>query len=146
MRIGYGFDSHEFRPGIPLKIGGIVLPHDKGLGGHSDGDVLLHAITDALLGAVAAPDIGALFPPSDPKWKGADSDEPDPSVVRLLFADSSPPSRTTHPGTPVVSEQTALIAIIVHVKPSSRAQSGVTNSRVLTESPTPARQIGSELD
>jgi len=72
-RIGYGFDSHEFRPGIPLRIGGIPLPHDKGLGGHSDGDVLLHAITDALLGAVAAPDIGALFPPSDPKWKGADS-------------------------------------------------------------------------
>jgi 2-C-methyl-D-erythritol 2,4-cyclodiphosphate synthase len=73
MRIGYGFDSHEFRAGIPLKIGGVELPHDKGLGGHSDGDVLLHAITDALLGAIAAPDIGALFPPSDPKWKGADS-------------------------------------------------------------------------
>jgi 2-C-methyl-D-erythritol 2,4-cyclodiphosphate synthase len=72
-RIGYGFDSHEFRSGVPLKIGGISLQHDKGLGGHSDGDVLLHAITDALLGAVAAPDIGALFPPSDPKWKGADS-------------------------------------------------------------------------
>jgi 2-C-methyl-D-erythritol 2,4-cyclodiphosphate synthase len=72
-RIGYGFDSHEFRPGIPLKIGGVALAHEKGLGGHSDGDVLLHAITDALLGAVAAPDIGALFPPSDPKWKGADS-------------------------------------------------------------------------
>jgi 2-C-methyl-D-erythritol 2,4-cyclodiphosphate synthase len=72
-RIGYGFDSHEFRPAIPLKIGGITLAHDKGLGGHSDGDVLLHAITDALLGAVAAPDIGALFPPSDPKWKGTDS-------------------------------------------------------------------------
>ena len=72
-RIGYGFDSHEFRPGIPLKIGGVTLAHDKGLGGHSDGDVLLHAITDALLGAIAAPDIGALFPPSDPKWKGADS-------------------------------------------------------------------------
>jgi 2-C-methyl-D-erythritol 2,4-cyclodiphosphate synthase len=73
MRIGYGFDSHEFQPGIPLRIGGVELPHDKGLGGHSDGDVLLHAITDALLGAIAAPDIGALFPPSDPKWKGADS-------------------------------------------------------------------------
>ncbi len=73
IRIGYGFDSHEFRAGIPLKIGGIALPHDKGLGGHSDGDVLLHAITDALLGAIAAPDIGVLFPPSDPKWKGADS-------------------------------------------------------------------------
>jgi 2-C-methyl-D-erythritol 2,4-cyclodiphosphate synthase len=50
-----------------------MLAHNKGLGGHSDGDVLLHAITDALLGAMAAPDIGALFPPSDPKWKGADS-------------------------------------------------------------------------
>ncbi len=73
VRIGYGFDSHEFKSGIPLKIGGVALPHTAGLGGHSDGDVLLHAITDALLGAVAAPDIGSLFPPSDPKWKGADS-------------------------------------------------------------------------
>ena len=59
--------------GVPLKIGGVALEHDRGLGGHSDGDVLLHAITDALLGAIAAPDIGALFPPSDAKWKGADS-------------------------------------------------------------------------
>jgi 2-C-methyl-D-erythritol 2,4-cyclodiphosphate synthase len=73
MRIGYGWDSHEFKAGIPLKIGGLTLPYPKGLGGHSDGDVLLHALTDALLGAVAAPDIGSLFPPSDPQWKGADS-------------------------------------------------------------------------
>jgi 2-C-methyl-D-erythritol 2,4-cyclodiphosphate synthase len=72
-RIGYGWDSHEFKRGIPLKIGGITLPHSKGLGGHSDGDVLLHAVTDALLGAVAAPDIGSLFSPTDPRWKGADS-------------------------------------------------------------------------
>jgi 2-C-methyl-D-erythritol 2,4-cyclodiphosphate synthase len=72
-RIGYGWDSHEFKPAVPLKIGGVTLPHSLGLAGHSDGDVLLHALTDALLGAVAAPDIGALFPPSDPKWKGADS-------------------------------------------------------------------------
>ncbi len=72
-RIGYGWDSHEFKRGIPLKIGGVTLPHPKGLGGHSDGDVLLHALTDALLGAVAAPDIGSLFSPSDPRWKGADS-------------------------------------------------------------------------
>jgi len=73
IRIGYGWDSHEFKLGIPLVIGGVTLAHPKGLGGHSDGDVLLHALTDALLGAVAAPDIGSLFPPSDPKWKGADS-------------------------------------------------------------------------
>jgi len=72
-RIGYGWDSHEFKPGIPLKIGGVTLPHPKGLGGHSDGDVLLHAVTDALLGAIAGPDIGTLFSPSDPQWKGADS-------------------------------------------------------------------------
>lgn len=73
IRIGYGWDSHEFKRGIPLKIGGVTLPHPKGLGGHSDGDVLLHAITDALLGAIAAPDIGSLFSPSDPRWRGADS-------------------------------------------------------------------------
>jgi 2-C-methyl-D-erythritol 2,4-cyclodiphosphate synthase len=72
-RIGYGWDSHEFRRDVPLKIGGMTLPHPKGLGGHSDGDVLLHALTDALLGAVAAPDIGTLFSPADPRWKGADS-------------------------------------------------------------------------
>ncbi len=73
IRIGYGWDSHEFKSGVPLKIGGIGIDHPKGLGGHSDGDVLLHAITDALLGAVAAPDIGTLFSPSDARWKGADS-------------------------------------------------------------------------
>jgi 2-C-methyl-D-erythritol 2,4-cyclodiphosphate synthase len=72
-RIGFGWDSHEFQSGISLKIGGITLAHSKGLGGHSDGDVLLHAITDALLGAIGAPDIGSLFPPTDPQWKGADS-------------------------------------------------------------------------
>ncbi len=72
-RVGYGWDSHEFKPGIPLKIGGVLLPHHSGLAGHSDGDVLLHALTDALLGAVAAGDIGTYFPPSDPRWKGVDS-------------------------------------------------------------------------
>ena len=73
MRIGYGWDSHEFKKGVPLRIGGIRLDHDRGLAGHSDGDVLLHALTDALLGAIAAGDIGSFFPPTDPKWKGADS-------------------------------------------------------------------------
>jgi 2-C-methyl-D-erythritol 2,4-cyclodiphosphate synthase len=73
MRIGYGWDSHEFKSGVPLKIGGVEIAHPKGLGGHSDGDVLLHAITDALLGALAAPDIGTLFSPTDARWKGANS-------------------------------------------------------------------------
>jgi 2-C-methyl-D-erythritol 2,4-cyclodiphosphate synthase len=73
MRIGYGFDSHAFKPGVPLVIGGLPIEHPEGLAGHSDGDVLLHAITDALLGAVSAGDIGTFFPPSDPRWKGAAS-------------------------------------------------------------------------
>jgi 2-C-methyl-D-erythritol 2,4-cyclodiphosphate synthase len=73
MRIGYGFDSHAFKPGVPLVIGGLTIDHPEGLAGHSDGDVLLHAITDALLGAVSAGDIGTFFPPSDPRWKGAAS-------------------------------------------------------------------------
>ncbi len=73
MRIGFGWDSHEFKRGVPLKIGGVEIAHPKGLAGHSDGDVLLHALTDALLGALAAGDIGSFFPPSDPQWKGADS-------------------------------------------------------------------------
>jgi 2-C-methyl-D-erythritol 2,4-cyclodiphosphate synthase len=72
-RIGFGYDSHEFKPGVPLHLGGLALDHPEGLAGHSDGDLLLHAITDALLGAVAAGDIGSFFPPGDPRWKDADS-------------------------------------------------------------------------
>ena len=72
-RIGFGWDSHVFKAGIPLRIGGMTLDHPEGLAGHSDGDVLLHAITDALLGAVAAGDIGSFFPPGDPRWKDANS-------------------------------------------------------------------------
>lgn len=72
-RIGIGWDSHAFKAGVPLKIGGMALNHPEGLAGHSDGDVLLHAITDALLGSIAAGDIGTFFPPGDPRWKDADS-------------------------------------------------------------------------
>ena len=72
-RIGVGYDSHVFKPGVPLRIGGLTLDHPEGLAGHSDGDVLLHAITDALLGSIAAGDIGTFFPPGDPRWKNADS-------------------------------------------------------------------------
>lgn len=73
IRIGYGWDSHAFKAGVPLRIGGLSIEHPEGLAGHSDGDVLLHALTDALLGAVSAGDIGSFFPPGDPRWKDADS-------------------------------------------------------------------------
>ncbi|HEX4005837.1 MAG TPA: 2-C-methyl-D-erythritol 2,4-cyclodiphosphate synthase [Acidobacteriaceae bacterium] len=73
IRIGYGFDSHAFKADVPLILGGLPIEHPEGLAGHSDGDVLLHAITDALLGAVSAGDIGSFFPPGDARWKDADS-------------------------------------------------------------------------
>ncbi|HEY3625240.1 MAG TPA: 2-C-methyl-D-erythritol 2,4-cyclodiphosphate synthase [Terracidiphilus sp.] len=72
-RIGFGWDSHAFKAGVPLRIGGMTIQHPQGLAGHSDGDVLLHAITDALLGSIAAGDIGTFFPPGDARWKDADS-------------------------------------------------------------------------
>ncbi|WP_226537560.1 2-C-methyl-D-erythritol 2,4-cyclodiphosphate synthase [Fictibacillus halophilus] len=73
MRIGQGFDVHAFCEGRPLIIGGVTIPYEKGLLGHSDADVLLHAITDALLGAAGEGDIGKHFPDTDPAYKGADS-------------------------------------------------------------------------
>lgn len=73
FRVGQGYDSHRLVEGRPLFLGGVEIPFELGLDGHSDADVLLHAITDAVLGAAALGDIGQHFPPSDPKWKGADS-------------------------------------------------------------------------
>ncbi|MBE3553621.1 MAG: 2-C-methyl-D-erythritol 2,4-cyclodiphosphate synthase [Thermicanus sp.] len=75
MRIGHGFDVHAFSPHRPLILGGVEIPHEKGLIGHSDADVLLHAIADAILGALAMGDIGKFFPDTDPAYKGADSKE-----------------------------------------------------------------------
>lgn len=72
-QVGMGFDVHRFGPGDTVQLGGIAIPHDRGLAGHSDADVALHALTDAVLGSVGAGDIGHHFPPSDPRWKGADS-------------------------------------------------------------------------
>ena len=73
MRIGHGYDVHRLVEGRKLVLGGIVIPHEKGLLGHSDADVLLHALMDALLGAAALGDIGKLFPDNDPAYEGADS-------------------------------------------------------------------------
>ena len=79
MRVGIGYDSHRFASGRRLVLGGVEIPHDRGLTGHSDADVLAHALTDAILGAAGAGDIGRLFPDTDPTHKDADS-------MRLLAA------------------------------------------------------------
>src|SRR5690242_1718089 len=84
MRVGQGFDVHRLVSGRRLVIGGVEIAHDKGLLGHSDADVLLHAICDALLGAAALGDIGKHFPDSDPRYKGIDSRELLREVAKLL--------------------------------------------------------------
>ncbi|MDX1527970.1 MAG: 2-C-methyl-D-erythritol 2,4-cyclodiphosphate synthase [Gammaproteobacteria bacterium] len=73
MRIGQGFDAHRFAAGVPLVLGGVTVPHDKGLAAHSDGDVVIHALCDALLGAAALGDIGKHFPDSSEQFKNIDS-------------------------------------------------------------------------
>lgn len=73
MRVGTGYDSHRFETGRPLILAGVSVPYDRGLAGHSDADAIAHAVTDALLGAAALGDIGTHFPPSDERWRGADS-------------------------------------------------------------------------
>jgi 2-C-methyl-D-erythritol 2,4-cyclodiphosphate synthase len=73
IRVGIGYDSHRFVEGRPLVLGGVTIPHERGLSGHSDADAVAHALIDAMLGAAAAGDIGQLFPDDDPQWKAADS-------------------------------------------------------------------------
>lgn len=75
LRIGQGWDNHRIKTGRPLILGGVSIPSEFGLDGHSDADILLHAVTDAVLGALALGDIGMHFPDTDPQWKGASSDQ-----------------------------------------------------------------------
>ena len=84
IRTGIGYDVHQLKEGLPLWLGGIQVPHTKGLVGHSDADVLIHAICDALLGAAALGDIGQHFPDTDPAYKGIDSKVLLKNVCRLL--------------------------------------------------------------
>lgn len=84
LRIGHGYDVHRLVTGRPLILGGVTVPWDKGLLGHSDADVLAHAVADALLGAAALGDIGTLFPDTDPRFEGADSLQLLAEVVRVL--------------------------------------------------------------
>jgi 2-C-methyl-D-erythritol 2,4-cyclodiphosphate synthase len=84
MRIGCGFDVHAFGPGEAVVLGGVRIPHSRGVQAHSDGDVLLHALCDALLGAAGLGDIGQHFPDSDPRWRGADSARFVAAVIGML--------------------------------------------------------------
>lgn len=84
MRVGSGFDVHAFGPGDSVVLGGVRVPHNRGVVAHSDGDVLLHALVDAMLGAAGLGDIGQHFPDSDPQWRGADSSRFLAAAVQML--------------------------------------------------------------
>jgi 2-C-methyl-D-erythritol 2,4-cyclodiphosphate synthase len=126
IRIGYGWDSHAFKAGVPLKIGGLSIDHPEGLAGHSDGDVLLHAITDALLGAVSAGDIGSFFPPGDPRWKDANSaiflnlaiDEIENAGYRIVNVDTTLVLNAPKIG-PISSEMRERVAELLGVAPAN---------------------------
>ena len=87
LRIGLGFDLHRLVPGRPCTLGGLELPHPTGPAGHSDGDAVLHAVTDAVLGAAGLDDLGSLFPDTDPRWEGADSAGLLSEAMKLVHGD-----------------------------------------------------------
>jgi 2-C-methyl-D-erythritol 2,4-cyclodiphosphate synthase len=126
MRIGYGWDSHAFKSGVPLKLGGVSIDHPEGLDGHSDGDVLLHAITDALLGAIAVGDIGSFFPPGDRRWKNADSaifltlalEEVTTAGYRIVNVDTTLVLVAPKIG-PIASEIRERIAELLRIRPNA---------------------------
>jgi 2-C-methyl-D-erythritol 2,4-cyclodiphosphate synthase len=126
MRIGCGWDSHAFQAGVALKIGGIAINHPEGLAGHSDGDVLLHAITDALLGALAVGDIGSFFPPGDPRWKDADSsifldlalEEVKTAGYRVVNVDTTLVLAAPKIG-PISGDMRQRVAELLHIEPNA---------------------------
>ncbi len=134
IRTGIGYDVHRFAPNRRLVLGGVAIPHDRGLAGHSDADVLLHAIADALLGAAALGDIGKHFPPSDPAFRDADSRELLARVhtlvgeahFRVVNVDATLIAEEPRVG-PYTPAMCDVIAAILHVPPSAVSIKATTN-------------------
>jgi 2-C-methyl-D-erythritol 4-phosphate cytidylyltransferase / 2-C-methyl-D-erythritol 2,4-cyclodiphosphate synthase len=137
IRIGTGYDLHRLAEGRPLILGGVTIPFDKGLDGHSDADIVCHAVTDAVLGAAAAGDIGRLFPDTDPRWKGADSLE----LLRLAVAHlRSQGYRVSNVDVTVIAQRPKLLphlaamqanlASALEVTPAAVSIKGKTNEQV----------------
>jgi 2-C-methyl-D-erythritol 2,4-cyclodiphosphate synthase len=109
VRVGIGYDSHRFAAKRKLILGGVEIPHEKGLAGHSDADAVAHALIDALLGAAGLGDIGRLFPPSDPKWRDADSlDLLNKAYLKVVEAGH----RFVHADITVIAEQPKLAPFV----------------------------------
>lgn len=137
MRVGIGYDSHRFTAGRPLIIGGVNIPYPLGLAGHSDADVLLHAVGDALLGAAALGDIGAHFPDTDPQWKDVKSSELLQAIVGKVAASGF---SVENVDVTVIAEQPklssyieqirAVVADLLVIPPSQVSIKGKTNEKM----------------
>ncbi len=128
-RTGLGVDSHRFEEGQPLLLGGVEIPHDRGLAGHSDADVLTHAVIDALLGAAGLGDIGQHFPDTDERWRGADSMQLLRTVVAQLAEDGW---RVEHVDATVMLERPKLAEHRDAIRASLAAAVGSVNVKFTT--------------
>ncbi|HEU4830300.1 MAG TPA: 2-C-methyl-D-erythritol 2,4-cyclodiphosphate synthase [Gemmatimonadales bacterium] len=127
-RVGIGYDSHRFAPGRRLVLGGQEIPHSSGLAGHSDADAVAHAVTDAILGAAAAGNIGLLFPDTDPRWKDADSMEMLRAAASLVGERGF---RVVQADVTVITEAPKLAAFLLDIAGALEAALGL-----------PARSVG----
>jgi 2-C-methyl-D-erythritol 2,4-cyclodiphosphate synthase len=135
VRVGLGHDTHRLGEGRPLILGGVTIPHDRGLIGHSDADVVLHAVSDALLGAAALGDIGEHYPDTDPQWKGVDSARLLVEVVALVSRSGWQPVNcdlTIHAQAPKLLAYKA--AIKTNLAPIGRAEAIGCDAVILVES------------
>ena len=136
IRTGIGYDVHQFAEGRPMVLGGVRIPFDRGLLGHSDADVLLHAIADAILGAAALGDIGAHFPPSDPAFKDADS--------RVLLAEScrllrNAGYRVVNLDATIVAEAPRILPHVLQMREAIASACGITIDDVSVKATTNER-------
>ena len=136
MRIGHGYDVHRQVEGRRCIIGGVDIPHEKGLLGHSDADVLLHAVMDAVLGAMAAGDIGGLFPDSDPAYKGADSLALTRRVAQVMTERGY---RLGNMDATVIAEAPKLAPYILAMRQNIAAAFGVDVDRISVKATTEER-------
>lgn len=133
MRVGHGYDVHAFAPGDHVMLGGVRIPHGKGLRAHSDGDVVLHALCDALLGAAALGDIGHHFPDTDAKWKGADSRMLLRETVKLVAGRMLKPSQVD---VTVIAEAPKLAPHVMAMRVVIAASLGIPLERVNVKATT----------
>ena len=133
MRIGHGYDAHRFAAGGRLVLGGVDIPHDKGLAAHSDGDVVLHALCDALIGAAGGGDIGKHFPDNDPQYENIDSRVLVRRVIETLSGDGL---RVGNADVTIVAEEPRLAAHVAQMRANIAADLGVDAARVNVKATT----------